>query len=253
MKLLGLSIGGYVRLAALKKLLPAASKTISCLEVGFGIAGISQVLAKNYDYVGLEPDTHSYEIGAAKIRDAGGVAVNSPFEEFSSNDQFSLVVAFEVIEHIEDDIAALRNWASAIEPFGILVITTPGHPERFSPFDVYAGHFRRYSPATLREALTAADLEVLHINHYGGPFSVLSEYVRSKIVPRNSEQAPPSKSDLYTSTAASGRYLQPTSIAKGFLTRLGSIPALFLAWLFPNRGNGLIALAQKRASISNAD
>src|SRR3546814_2416743 len=59
--------------------------------------------------------------------------------------RFPLVMAFEVLEHIEDDHAALRQWLGWLKPGGILLMSVPAHPSQWNAADVWAGHFRRRS------------------------------------------------------------------------------------------------------------
>ena len=46
---------------------------------------------------------------------------------------FDLVVAFEVLEHIEDDHAAARDWVARLRPGGSLVVSTPAYQHRYGP------------------------------------------------------------------------------------------------------------------------
>ncbi len=75
-------------------------------------------------------------------------------------ERFDMVVAFDVLEHIEDDIGALRAWRALLTPPGYLVITVPAGPELWSRRDDFAGHRRRYSRAGLRTAIETAGLRV---------------------------------------------------------------------------------------------
>ncbi len=70
--------------------------------------------------------------------------------------QFDVVCSFEVLEHLEDDAAALAGWATFIKPGGHLIMSVPGFAERFGPMDENVGRFRRYSPADLRERICSA-------------------------------------------------------------------------------------------------
>jgi len=67
---------------------------------------------------------------------------------------------FDVVEHVEAD----RDFLSALRPYlrngGSLYLTTPAFPRLWSANDVRAGHFRRYSLATLRELVTSAGYDV---------------------------------------------------------------------------------------------
>jgi len=72
----------------------------------------------------------------------------------------SSVVAINVLEHIEDDVAALRRLAGAVTPGGSIVLWVPAYPALYGDFDRAVGHFRRYTPRTLRAVGEAAGLRV---------------------------------------------------------------------------------------------
>lgn len=78
---------------------------------------------------------------------------------------YSSVVAYNVLEHIADDVAALRGFAQLLAPGGHVILLVPAFPFAMSRFDREIGHFRRYRRRGLAEALNAAGLQVLRL-HY---------------------------------------------------------------------------------------
>lgn len=72
----------------------------------------------------------------------------------------SALVAFNVLEHIEDDVAALRGAHTLVRPGGRVVMFVPAFPFALGAFDRAVGHYRRYTLATLRAAYEDAGLEV---------------------------------------------------------------------------------------------
>ncbi len=70
----------------------------------------------------------------------------------------STVIAINVLEHIEDDSAALRALAGLVEPGGKIVLWVPGYMQLYGDFDRRVGHVRRYTPTTLRAAIVGAGL-----------------------------------------------------------------------------------------------
>jgi len=82
----------------------------------------------------------------------------------------STVVAVNVLEHIEQDSAALRSLATLVEPGGSIVLWVPGYMQLYGDFDRRVGHVRRYTPRTLRAAIVGAGLvcqEVRPVNLLG--------------------------------------------------------------------------------------
>lgn len=91
---------------------------------------------------------------------------------------FDALVACEVLEHIEDDQAALDQWRSWLRPGGHLLLSVPAHASRWGPSDLWAGHFRRYEKDALRSFLERSGFEVIELESYGFPLSNLVEPLR---------------------------------------------------------------------------
>lgn len=77
----------------------------------------------------------------------------------------SAVVAYNVLEHIEDDVAALRSFAGLVRPGGHVILVVPAFEFALGRFDRLVGHFRRYRCAGLRRVLVEAGLEPVRV-HY---------------------------------------------------------------------------------------
>jgi SAM-dependent methyltransferase len=70
------------------------------------------------------------------------------------------VVCLNVVEHVEDDLTALRNIRSVLRPGGHAVVLVPHGQEIFGTLDTALGHFRRYSETELRERMEQAGFQV---------------------------------------------------------------------------------------------
>jgi SAM-dependent methyltransferase len=73
-------------------------------------------------------------------------------------DAFDLVCAFDVIEHVEDDVPAVQALAARLAPGGRLLLTLPAHPWLWSDHDVRNHHYRRYTRETLTKLVADAGL-----------------------------------------------------------------------------------------------
>ncbi|MEP6697360.1 MAG: methyltransferase domain-containing protein [Pseudonocardiales bacterium] len=71
-----------------------------------------------------------------------------------------LVVAFDVLEHIEDDAAAAAEIHRVLAPGGTLLVAVPCDMALWSAHDVAVGHVRRYDRASLRSLIAGAGLVV---------------------------------------------------------------------------------------------
>jgi SAM-dependent methyltransferase len=74
--------------------------------------------------------------------------------------QMDTVICLNVLEHIEDDLAALRNIRSMLDDGGCAIILVPCGQSIYNSLDEELGHFRRYSEDQLRERMTAAGFDV---------------------------------------------------------------------------------------------
>jgi SAM-dependent methyltransferase len=91
------------------------------------------------------------------LRQRGGQVVCGSITDLPYADQvFDLVCALDIIEHVDDDAPAWRELARVIKPGALLLVSVPLHPSRWTPFDDFVGHRRRYAPEELRARLRRA-------------------------------------------------------------------------------------------------
>ncbi len=235
-----LAPNAWLRYDVVARMLPAGVRDV--LEVGCGRGAFGARLAQHYDYLGLEPDEASCTVAQRRIKAAGrGEVRNIPVEELGPG-QFDLVCAFEVLEHIEDDAAAVRQWISRLRPGGWLMMSVPAHQGRYGPWDELVGHFRRYDPAAMTAMLASCGLTGIEIRQYGFPLGYPLEAARNLIGRRRLAAA--GTRSVAERTAASGRLLQPDSGARGAAARYGTAPFRVLQRRFPDTGTGLVVLAR---------
>lgn len=101
--------------------------------------------------------THFVDISEpalAKLRGrAASVALNSISDLPFSDAVFDLVCAFDIVEHVDDDDLALSEISRVSAPGGAFLVSVPLHPSRWTAFDEFVGHRRRYEPARLLSKL----------------------------------------------------------------------------------------------------
>lgn len=94
---------------------------------------------------------------------------------------YSAVVAYNVLEHIADDRAALAGFRGLLRPGGRVVLVVPAFGSAMGRFDRAIGHHRRYRARTLRAAVTAAGLQV-EVLHHVNSIGLLGWYVVVKLL-----------------------------------------------------------------------
>jgi len=93
----------------------------------------------------------------------------------------SAAVSYNVLEHIEDDVAALRTMAGLVRPGGHVIIVVPAFQWAMSPADIVTGHVRRYTKKSMRAAMEQAGLELVKI-HYANTFGLFGYVLTTKIL-----------------------------------------------------------------------
>lgn len=138
----------------------------------------------------------------------------------------NLICSLDVLEHLEDPIAALRNIAVASSPGATLVVSVPAMPSLFSKWDELSGHHRRYTRRLLKEQLASAGwrpLSVRYIFSYCAP----PAWIQRRVLERVQEFEFPRVSPL----------LNSLMIASGQIERWVGSPLPF--------GTSLLAIAQR--------
>lgn len=231
-----MTVHGSLRYDVFRRLLP--SDVGSILEIGAGLGSVGSLLSHELSYVGLEPDSESAKTAAERIG-AAGTVLNVTAEEFDSEQPFDAVCAFEVLEHMEDDRAALIQWQSHARPGGWLFLSTP-KGTTLTATDVRQGHFRRYERESLERVLHDAGLHDVTIVAYGFPIGHVLHAASDMLARRRSHA-----SELSDRTRASGRWMQPTA-SRAALTHAVAKPFTLVQRPFgrTNLGTGLVARAR---------
>ncbi|MEG3614335.1 class I SAM-dependent methyltransferase [Isoptericola haloaureus] len=241
----------WLRWDVVHRMLPTRRSAV--LEIGCGQGGFGMRIAARHDYTAVELDAGSWRVAAARVGavDPAARVLHGDLTVLPAQERFDVVCAFEVVEHIEDDAAALVEWAARVRPGGTLLLSTPADPDRYGPWDAMAGHYRRYEPSHLARLLADAVLTDVVVRHYDAPLGFVLEPIRDRVARRQAVAAaapagaPSSDPDLAARTADSGRRLQPHRRLTGVLTAVGTWPFRLLQRALPHAGTGLVAVGTR--------
>jgi 2-polyprenyl-3-methyl-5-hydroxy-6-metoxy-1,4-benzoquinol methylase len=103
---------------------------------------------------------------------------------------YDAVLALDVIEHLDDDRAAVRRLGALVGPGGRLIVSVPALPALFTEFDAIQGHRRRYLPETLRAAFACSGLELERVFWWGRWLVPFVRRQRAGLGARPGESAP---------------------------------------------------------------
>jgi SAM-dependent methyltransferase len=136
------------------------------IEIGSGIGDYAAELAPGrVSYTATEPDPDRHALLADRFVGDPVVRVRQLGLPAGETGDHSALVMLNVLEHIEDDVAALRSAAGLVRPGGAVVVFVPAFNAAMSRFDRMIGHHRRYTRRTLAGALTAAGLPIERLQY----------------------------------------------------------------------------------------
>lgn len=137
-------------------------------DIGGGTGFISRYIQEQgIDTVLVEPG-----IDGAKIAKANGVesvVCGSTETAGFSPSTLPAIGAFDVIEHVANDVEFLSKLHTLLIPGGRFYATVPAYSWLWSDEDVHAGHFRRYSRNSFRQALHTAGFEIEFLSYFFWP------------------------------------------------------------------------------------
>lgn len=145
----------------------------SVLEIGAGTGALSARFDDRDRRIVTDVDPEAVEHLRRRFEGQPDVLVR-PFDLAAGavlDEPVDTAIAVNVLEHIDDDAAALAALARSVRPGGTMVIFVPGYDQLYGDFDRKVGHVRRYTPGRLRSAVERAGLSALRcrpVNMLGG-------------------------------------------------------------------------------------
>lgn len=203
------------------------------LEVGCGTGHVLRALADAHPELrltGAEVSADGLRLTAQAAPEAELVCADT--RHLPYHEEFDVVGAFDVLEHIRDHEQALRAIARATRRGGAVIVTVPQHPSLWSPLDDYSGHQRRYTRRELVAAVQGAGLDVIHVTSFVS--LLLPGLVLSRVAQRHVDIKP-------------GREFTMTSRIRGIAMAVMSIEvAAIKAGLSLPIGGSLLLVARRR-------
>jgi len=199
--------------------LPAGARI---LDAGCGSGRNMIDLAHHGTVIGVELAEAS--VGLARARGAGEVIAGSVLEMPFADDSFDLAVSLDVIEHLEDDLTALRELRRTVAPGGALLVTVPAYQWLWSGHDVINHHHRRYTRSSLRSVAEQAGWKQARTTYFNSV--LLPVAIMLRVLDRLSTKTTESSLDLWVPPEPLNWLLErPLALEAALVARGGRIPA----------------------------
>ncbi|HXW58102.1 MAG TPA: methyltransferase domain-containing protein [Solirubrobacteraceae bacterium] len=192
------------------------------LDAGCGSGRNMVELARHGTVTGVELSETS--VCLARGREAGEVIEGSvlamPFEQ----DSFDLAVSLDVIEHLEDDVGALRELRRVVTPGGPLLVTVPAYRWLWSGHDEVNHHHRRYTRDSLLTVAQDAGWRCVRTTYFNS--LLLPAAVTLRLLERLNRKTTESSLDLWVPTEPLNWLLErPLAFEADLIGHGGRIPA----------------------------
>lgn len=157
------------------------------VEIGPGLGTFSErLLATGVERLHLvEPEPlfvsrlHQRFAGESRVTIVGETLPDAP-SLVGGRERWDFVLCQNVLEHVEDDAAAMQSMARALRPGGRLTLLVPAHPRLYGSLDESFGHHRRYTPARIHDLVQKAGLELRELHHFN-LLGTLGWWVKSRL------------------------------------------------------------------------
>ena len=222
----------------------------SVFEVGCGAGGVLRDLAQQgFNCTGVDSSEMAREVAVQMMSGIDNACIVSDVRELKE-ESFDYLLSCEVLEHIEDDCAALQEWLHYLKPGGLVIVAVPAHQKNFGPLDNWAGHVRRYDRSRLRRLFDDSGVALIKLECYGFPLANITSFIRNRKLAKT--PTPKTSGEFAAATAKSGidrsidtRYYRFQSGFTGqWVMRLAlALQNLFLS---TDLGDGYLAIGRKR-------
>jgi SAM-dependent methyltransferase len=199
--------------------LPAGARV---LDAGCGSGRNMVELARRGTVTGIELSETSVEL--ARERGVGEVVLGSVGQMPFADASFDMAACLDVIEHLEDDVAALRELRRVVAPGGTLLVTVPAYQWLWSGHDEVNHHHRRYTQRTLRDSAEHAGWSEVRSTHFNS--LLLPAAILLRVLERFSRKTTESSLDLWVPPRPLNWLLErPLVLEASLIGSGGRIPA----------------------------
>jgi len=157
------------------------------LEVGAGIGNMTDfiifrnkltVIDINQNYIDYLNSKYSFR------NETNFNAINADIQDIKASpiasNRYDTIICLNILEHLENDRAAVENMSSLLEPGGILIILVPALQSLYGSIDVSFEHLRRYNRKELKSLIHGQNLDIIKL-YYMNFFGLLGWFVNGRV------------------------------------------------------------------------
>lgn len=154
-----------ILLSTLRRFAPGSG--LRYAEIGCGTGFVLAAVAARFPAWSVHGyDIHAEAVAFSRQRAARATVERADLHDLPPGAPFDLIGVFDVLEHLDDDVGALRSLRDRLRPGGHLVLTVPQHPCLWSPYDEAARHRRRYQRTEMHQRLLQAGYKVQYVSSF---------------------------------------------------------------------------------------
>lgn len=172
------------------------------LEIGCGTGDFIQRIAQDEKLEITGSEIYLKGLAYAKKKLPNVEFVQFDMTQGKIGEQFHIITAFDVLEHIENDNAGLSNISQMLKKGGVLIVSVPQHMFLWSKLDEIVKHKRRYSRRELVAKLRANDFDIDYVTSF--LFILFPIMILSRLFDRVDDQLPTEERDLKKRVKFSG-------------------------------------------------
>lgn len=174
------------------------SGNLRILEIGAGIGALSYGLLQRGSLVSTDLSEEFVEVLKTRFGHFDGFEArtwDATHPPWDGAGKFDVIVAINILEHIDNDVAVLESWKNLLTPEGRLLVLVPNYPRLYSPIDKAIGHFRRYKKSELEGKMHSIGLKPEN-TFFGNALGILGWSVNGVLLQRS--ELPGGQLRLYT-------------------------------------------------------
>jgi len=140
-----------------------------CADIGCGAGVLQRQIEDRYrlSVTGFELNEIALRNNMSRISPLYCYDIHQRDEKFAA--KFDIVLLFDVLEHIKEDVPFLESVKYHMSETGVLVVNVPAHQILYSAYDRAAGHYRRYSIGQLKRVASLSGLTIRSWTYWGLP------------------------------------------------------------------------------------